>query len=82
MLLPRLNLRTLLAFALDHVAAVAAWCLAYWLRFNMDIEDPYLQSMWQTLPWVVISQALIFLWFGLYRGIWRYASLPDLKRIL
>ena len=81
MLLPS-NIRTLLAFAHDLVAAVAAWCLAYWLRFNMDIEEPYLQSMWQTLPWVVISQALIFLWFGLYRGIWRYASLPDLKRIL
>ena len=82
MLLPKLNPRTLLAFAHDLVAAAAAWCLAYWLRFNLDIEEPYLQSMTQTLPWVIISQALIFLWFGLYRGIWRYASLPDLKRIL
>ncbi|HEY6281864.1 MAG TPA: nucleoside-diphosphate sugar epimerase/dehydratase [Burkholderiales bacterium] len=80
--IPKPNIRTLLAFAHDLVAAVAAWCLAYWLRFNLDIEEPYLQSMTQTLPWVVISQALIFLWFGLYRGIWRYASLPDLKRIL
>ncbi|MGH8744340.1 MAG: polysaccharide biosynthesis protein, partial [Burkholderiales bacterium] len=62
-------------------AVALAWYLAYWLRFNMDFEHPQLQSAWRTLPWVVISQALIFLWFGLYRGIWRYASLPDLKRI-
>ena len=82
MLLPRLDFRTLLAFSHDVVAAIAAWCIAYWLRFNMDIEEPYLLSMIRTLPWVVVSQAVIFLWFGLYRGIWRYASLPDLKRIL
>ena len=82
MLLPRFNIRSLLAFTHDVFAAAAAWCIAYWLRFNMDIEEIYLISMLRTLPWVVISQAIIFLWFGLYRGIWRYASLPDLKRIL
>ncbi|HWN30701.1 MAG TPA: nucleoside-diphosphate sugar epimerase/dehydratase [Burkholderiales bacterium] len=79
---PRLNLRASLAFGHDLIAVALAWCLAYWLRFNMDFEHPQLRSMWQTLPWVVLSQGLIFLWFGLYRGIWRYASLPDLKRIL
>jgi len=82
LVIPKPNIRTLLAFAHDTFAAAAAWCFAYLLRFNLDFEHPHLQSMWQTLPWVVLSQALIFLWFGLYRGIWRYASLPDLKRIL
>lgn len=24
----------------------------------------------------------LFLWLGLYRGVWRYASLPDVKRIV
>jgi FlaA1/EpsC-like NDP-sugar epimerase len=80
-MLKALNIRTLLAFAHDTFAAAAAWCFAYLLRFNLDFEHPHLQSMWQTLPWVVLSQSLIFLWFGLYRGFWRYASLPDLKRI-
>lgn len=79
--IPKPNIRTLLAFAHDTFAAAAAWCFAYLLRFNLDFEHPHLQSMWQTLPWVVLSQSLIFLWFGLYRGFWRYASLPDLKRI-
>ena len=40
------------------------------------------QVMWQTLLWVVPLQALVFWSFGLYRGIWRYASLQDLKRLL
>ncbi|RMF46873.1 MAG: polysaccharide biosynthesis protein, partial [Deltaproteobacteria bacterium] len=28
------------------------------------------------------AQAVAFWMFGLYRGIWRYASLPDLVRVL
>ncbi len=35
-----------------------------------------------TLVWVVPLQAVVFWRFGLYRGIWRFASLPDLKRIV
>jgi FlaA1/EpsC-like NDP-sugar epimerase len=38
--------------------------------------------MLQSLLWVVGLQAAIFWLFGLYRGIWRYASVPDLKRIV
>jgi FlaA1/EpsC-like NDP-sugar epimerase len=75
-------LRVLLVFLHDIAAAVAAWMLAYWLRFNMEISDLYWRGMWATLPWVVPVQAVIFWKFGLYRGIWRYASLQDLKRIL
>ncbi|MBS4096056.1 MAG: polysaccharide biosynthesis protein [Sulfuricella sp.] len=76
------NPRTLLAFTHDIVAAALAWCLAYWLRFNLDIPEIYWDSMWRSLVWVMPAQALIFRAFGLYRGIWRYASLPDLRRIL
>ena len=77
-----LNARALLAFSHDVVAAAGAWALAYWLRFNLDIPPAFVGGLWQTLLWVVPIQAAIFWWFGLYRGIWRYASLPDLKRIL
>ncbi len=76
------NPRTLLAFTHDIVAAAFAWFIAYWLRFNLDIPPAYWDHLWQSLVWVVPAQALIFRGFGLYRGIWRYASLPDLKRIL
>ncbi len=37
--------------------------------------------MWQSLPWVCAAQAAVFWRSGLYRGVWRFASLPDLKRI-
>ena len=77
-----MNWRALLAFVHDVVAAGAAWIVAYWLRFNLDIPAYYADIMWARLPWVVGPYAALFWIFGLYRGIWRFASLPDLRRIL
>jgi FlaA1/EpsC-like NDP-sugar epimerase len=37
-----------------------------------------LHTLWLMLPIEIVT----FLLFGLYRGMWRFASLPDLKRIL
>lgn len=77
-----LNLRRLIAFTHDLAAVIAAWWLAYLFRFNFDIPPSHLASLKETLPWVISIQVAAFLWFGLYRGVWRYASLPDLRRIL
>ena len=77
-----LNPRRLLAFAHDAAAAGAAWVAAYWLRFNLDIPDEFVRSMLWSLPWALAVYAAAFLSFGLYRGLWRFASLPDLRRIL
>jgi len=74
--------RALLVFLHDVFAAVAAWILAYLLRFNFSLPEGITAAIWQTLPWVVALQSMVFLKFGLYRGIWRFASIPDLKRIL
>ncbi len=59
-----------------------AWALAFWLRLNLELPDHYGDVMVQTLPAVVPLQALLFWRFGLYRGIWRYASLHDLRLIV
>ncbi|HEY2864912.1 MAG TPA: nucleoside-diphosphate sugar epimerase/dehydratase [Casimicrobiaceae bacterium] len=76
------NWRALLAFAHDVVAAALAWTGLYWLRFNLDLHQPQLSDMMRTLAWVLPLQAGIFLAFGLYRGLWRFASMPDLQRIV
>jgi FlaA1/EpsC-like NDP-sugar epimerase len=78
----RLNIRRLLAFAHDVTAAAAAWALAFWLRFNLDIPPEFEKLMLQRLPWVVLVYATAFWALGLYRGLWRYASLPDLRLII
>jgi len=75
--------RTLLAFIHDMAACMAVWVGAFWLRFTPEkIPDEYLGVWLRTLPWVIAVYAVLFWSLGLYRGIWRYASLPDLRRIL
>jgi len=78
----RYNPRTALAMLHDIVAATLAWALAYLLRFNLEPPPNFLEEMWRTLIWVVPLQGLVFWRLGLYRGIWRYASISDLRRIL
>ncbi|WP_018412816.1 polysaccharide biosynthesis protein [Methyloversatilis thermotolerans] len=74
--------RSVIVCICDIVLAASAWYLAYLLRFNFSIPPEYFHSFLVTLPWVVLSQAVVFRLFGLYQGIWRFASLPDLQRLV
>ncbi len=77
-----LSLRSVFVQFHDAAAAAFAWYLAYLLRFNFDIPEQYAQGMLATL-WLVLPLEIACFWlFGLYRGMWRFASIPDLKRIL
>jgi len=77
----RLNMRTTLAMLHDAVAVALAWSLAYLLRFNFELPPSYAAELLQTIFYVVPLQLIIFWQFDLYRGIWRYASTTDLRRI-
>ena len=78
----RPNWRSALAFGHDVCMTALAWTAIYWLRFNLELREPFVGDMWSTLAWVLPLQATIFLSLGLYRGLWRYASLADLQRIM
>jgi len=77
-----INPRTFAAFLHDLVAAALAWMLAFWLRFNFDVPPEFSQSAAYSLLWVLPLFGSLFFAFGLYRGLWRFASLSDLQHIL
>ncbi|MBK1717432.1 polysaccharide biosynthesis protein [Thiocystis violacea] len=80
-IIDRLRSRTA-ALSHDLLTIPAAWLLAYWLRFNLDrIPAEFIAGALQALPWVILIQGSVYWLFGLYRGVWRFASLPDLVRI-
>jgi FlaA1/EpsC-like NDP-sugar epimerase len=66
----------------DIVIAICAWGFAYLLRFNFSIPSGFYNSILITAIFVTLLQAIVFIGFGLYRGVWRFASVSDLKRIL
>ena len=74
--------RALFASTHDVLVACFAWFVAYLLRFNFVIPDDFLQSLWVIILIAVPIQMFLFARFGLYKGIWRFASIPDLKRIV
>lgn len=78
----QINARTSLALLHDIVVAIFAWDFAYLLRFNFSIPSDFLYSIYITSIWVALLQGSVFVVFGLYRGVWRFASVSDLKRIL
>ena len=77
------KLRTPLLVLLHDLTMIpVAWLGAYWLRFNLGPfpEDLLAQAL-RFLPWVILIQAAVFHHFRLYRGVWRFASLPDILQI-
>lgn len=67
----------------DVLMIPLAWFGAYWLRFNLSpIPQDFLEEALFILPGLLLIQAIAYQGFGLYRGIWRFASMPDLIRIV
>ncbi|MFN3565562.1 MAG: polysaccharide biosynthesis protein [Burkholderiaceae bacterium] len=77
----RLSWRALLAWLHDVVAAALALILAYAIRLNFEGAWWMFESVSVLLPWLLPVQAVGFWASGLYRGLWRYASLRDIRQI-
>ncbi|MFO0145233.1 MAG: hypothetical protein ACK54C_07890 [Betaproteobacteria bacterium] len=76
-----LSPRAQIVFAFDLAAAALCWLLAFALRFNFEVPPDYLALALGSLIWVVPLHACVFVLAGLYRGLWRFASLNDLRRL-
>ncbi|MHB8385957.1 polysaccharide biosynthesis protein [Metallibacterium sp.] len=69
------------AVVLHDLGMVAlAWWLALLLRYQLAHSGGMHVSLGQFVV-VLAVQGTIFAWTGLYRGLWRFASLPDLWSI-
>ena len=74
--------RRLVDFSHDIFALLLCWFGAYWLRFNLDVPSGYFRQAFQVCLLLVMVHAPVYCLMGLYRGIWRFASLMDLHRII
>lgn len=76
------NLRSLLVLLFDLCAVVVAWVGGLLIRFNFNLPSNYDQKILLGLAVLLVVHAVACRWAGLYRGMWIFASLPDLKRVL
>jgi FlaA1/EpsC-like NDP-sugar epimerase len=67
---------------LDAVLVTMAYISAYWLRFDGRIPPSQWTNVKNILPFLVPIKLSFFFLFELYRGMWRYTSLVDLKNVI
>jgi len=71
-----------LVFLGDVAFVVVSLYLAYLLRFDGKIPASQMKSLLSLLPWVIPVKMASFLFFGLYKGMWRYTGIYDLENLL
>jgi FlaA1/EpsC-like NDP-sugar epimerase len=67
--------------ALDVALAAFAYWLAYRLRFDEGVPEPYRQLLENTIAFVICGNAVVFTVAGLYRHWLRYASRHQYVRV-
>src|SRR3989442_131966 len=70
--------RRIFEVMLDVVLIVLAYWSAYAMKFGPFSDSPAWKLFLRTLPVLVVVRLGAFLFFGVYRGIWRYTSMDDL----
>jgi FlaA1/EpsC-like NDP-sugar epimerase len=65
----------------DALLFIIAITAAYLFRFEFRLDHVYISQL-QSIPlWIIPLKLIIFLSFGLYRGMWRYTSIRDFWRL-
>ncbi len=59
----------------------ASLVLAYGIRFSLEIPAKEWTRISLVLPWIIVVKTVVFSMMGVYRGMWRYTSIPDAVRL-
>ncbi len=66
-----------------HLVLVSfAYICAFYLRLDFNIDRSYWAIIERTLPILICIKTLIFGYFGLFSGLWRYIGISDIWRII
>ena len=59
-----------------------AYYMSYILRFEFGIPEEFFNVFLRTLPILLLVKMVVFYYFGLFVGLWRYVSMDDLWQII
>ncbi len=77
------NPNTYIVIAIDALLFYSSFWFAHWLRFeSMDEGNIYLQYFNDMVFPIIAIKLLVFSFFGLQSGMWRYTSVVDLLNII
>lgn len=76
------NVNFWVMLAADMVVFALSAVLAFALRFDFNVPADYTSQMFIMAAYALPLKSLVFLFFGMYRGMWRYTSLDDFWRLI
>lgn len=74
--------RTVLVVASDVLLVGVVFYAAYFLRLGFETSGGHWEAVNKAFPIVLIVRSACFYWYGLYRGMWKYTSTPDIVKII
>ncbi|MES1980467.1 nucleoside-diphosphate sugar epimerase/dehydratase [Polaromonas sp.] len=77
----RLRKEVLPLWGIDMLLVGAAWWAAFWLRFNFEIPDTFETLIALSLPWILVCYTVGLGIARVYRQVWRYIGLPELRQL-
>ena len=69
-------------FVADALLVGLSFYFAYLLRFDGGIPSSYLDGFFMTILWVVPVKLASLVFFGSYKGMWRYTGIYDLENLI
>jgi len=66
---------------IDAALVTAAYILAYILRFEGSIPQYQVSNLQKTLPFLIPIKLIVFYFFQMYKGMWRYTSILDIRNV-
>ena len=77
-----MNKNFFLILILDLSLFIVSFLGSYLVRFDFNIPELYWRMFIATLPYVVLIKLLLFFFFDLYSGMWRYTGFVDLLNVI
>lgn len=78
----RIYRNLLFILVMDIFILAISYYTAHLLRFDFNIPQPRLNLIPQTFLFIVTVKIICFYFFNLYRGMWRFTSINDMKNIV
>jgi len=77
----RLPRNTLVLLVIDLALVLLAGWFAFWLRFNFDVPPEFDRLAVLASPWSVAGYAIGLTFARVYRQVWSYIGLPELRQL-
>lgn len=77
-----LFLRRPIVFVTNVIIIAFSYILAFYIRFDFNPPIQYFGIVIKTIPFLILIKIIVFRYFALFSGMWRYVSMEDLWQIL